>query len=68
MVSTTDMVYTVSTIDTVDTVYTIQTAFHCLNSGWVGRTDEAEIANMGYVVDKVEGADWADKGDGADGS
>ena len=31
----------------------------------------AEIANMGYVVDGVQGADWAngaDRGDGTDGT
>ena len=28
----------------------------------------AEIANMGYVVDRVEGADWADEADGTDGT
>ena len=45
---------------TVDTVYTIQTALHCLKSSWADRTDVSEIANMGYVVDRAEGADWAD--------
>ena len=28
----------------------------------------AEIANMGYVVDEAEGADWADGADRADGT
>ena len=57
MVYAVDMVYTVDTVDTVDT---IQTALHCLNSSWAGGTDVAEIANIGYVVDWVEEAYWAD--------
>ena len=59
IVYTVDMVYAVDmvyTVDTVDTVDTIQTALHCLNSSWAGGTDVAEIANIGYVVDWVEGA------------
>ena len=28
----------------------------------------AEFANVGYVVDGVEGADWAHRGDGTDGT
>ena len=56
IVYTVDMVYAVDMVYTVDTVDTIQTAFHCLNSSWAGGTDVAEIANMGYVVDWVEGA------------
>ena len=28
----------------------------------------AEIANMGYVVDEAEGADWADGAERADGT
>ena len=56
IVYTVDMVYAVDIGYTVDTVDTIQTAFHCLNSSWAGGTDVAEIANMGYVVDWVEGA------------
>ena len=64
MFGTVDMVGIVDmvcTVDTVDTLYTIQTALHYIaHSSWAGETNVAEITIMGYVVDGVKGADWAD--------
>ena len=39
-----------------------------MNSSWADETDVAENADMGYVVDGVEGADWADGADRDDGT
>ena len=48
--------FTLFTWLTLLTWFTLLT--NCLlNSSCAGGTDVAEIANMGYVVDRVEGAD-----------
>ena len=39
-----------------------------MSSSWADETDVAENADMGYVVDGVEGADWADGADRDDGT
>ena len=39
-----------------------------MNSSWADETDVAENTDMGYVVDGVEGAHWADGADRDEGT
>ena len=61
-----DMVYTNDTVDTVDTVQCLYCLYYSncsmrSKSSWDDGTNVAEIANMGYVFDGVQGTDRAER-------